>query len=235
DDVQVDPGWLYGIAQAFADPEVAAVTGLVLPAELDTEAQALFECYGGMSKGLQPRRFQRTTMSVIDMLAAHALGVGANMAFRRTTLTQLGGFDTALDVGTPSGGGGDLDLFHRVLAAGLTCAYEPTACVWHQHRRDMAGLRTQIENNGRAFGIYLLKIWTQRSAPRQATLRFTYRWLRHYLLPQVLRSLRHTHALPLWLTLAELRGALDAPRAFRATYAHDRRMRQAHKLTSSLG
>lgn len=33
DDVQVDAGWLRGIARAFADPEVEAVTGLVMPFE----------------------------------------------------------------------------------------------------------------------------------------------------------------------------------------------------------
>ncbi len=233
DDVQVDAGWLRGVARAFADPAVDAVTGLVMPVELETEAQALFERYGGMSKGVRQKRFQRDTLNEFGLIGAHWLGVGANMAFRRATLDQLDGFDTALDVGTPSGGGGDLDMFHRVMAAGLTFHYEPTALVWHQHRRDMAGLRKQIENNGRAFGTYLLKIWQRRSAPRRATLAFTYSWIRHYLLPQVFHSARRKHTLPVWLTLAELRGALDAPRAFRATYANDRRVRQAGMWTGT--
>ena len=46
DDVTVDPGWLRALAAAFGtDEAVAAVTGLVLPAELQTEAQVLFERY----------------------------------------------------------------------------------------------------------------------------------------------------------------------------------------------
>ncbi|EFO81432.1 glycosyl transferase, group 2 family protein [Oscillochloris trichoides DG-6] len=225
DDVRVDSGWLRGLARAFADPQVDAVTGLVLPAELDTDAQALFETYGGMSKGMRPRRFQHETLRSDQLIGVHALGVGANMAYRRHVLAHVGGFDTALDVGTPSGGGGDLDMFHRVLVAGFTFHYEPTAMVWHQHRRDMAGLQRQIENNGRAFGAYLLKIWKQRSAPRHVTARFAYRWMRHYLLPQVWRSIKRSHHVPLSLTLGELRGAIDAPRAFRATYLHDHRLR----------
>lgn len=80
-------------------------------------------------------------MGPYDLVTVHHMGVGANMAFRRRVLEQLGGFDTALDVGTPSHGAGDLDMFHRALLSGATVRYEPVALVWHQHRRDMAALR----------------------------------------------------------------------------------------------
>ena len=43
DDCLVDPGWVRSFVQVFMEnPEAAAVTGLVLPAELETEAQNLF-------------------------------------------------------------------------------------------------------------------------------------------------------------------------------------------------
>lgn len=77
------------------------------------------------------------------------------MAFRRTALERIGGFDTALDIGTPSGGGDDLDALHRIIVGRMTIGYEPSAVVWHRHRRDMAALERQIESNGRAFGTYL--------------------------------------------------------------------------------
>ncbi|HVR99011.1 MAG TPA: glycosyltransferase family A protein, partial [Thermoanaerobaculia bacterium] len=52
DDVRVDPRWARAIAEVFADhPDVMAVTGLVAPYELETEAQALFETYGGFGRG----------------------------------------------------------------------------------------------------------------------------------------------------------------------------------------
>ena len=48
DDVQVDPSWLRAIAARFAlHPEEQVVTGLVLPAELETPAQLYFERYYG--------------------------------------------------------------------------------------------------------------------------------------------------------------------------------------------
>jgi glycosyltransferase involved in cell wall biosynthesis len=46
DDVVVGPGWLDGLLAPFANPEVAAVTGLVMPFELETEAQEQFELHG---------------------------------------------------------------------------------------------------------------------------------------------------------------------------------------------
>jgi glycosyltransferase involved in cell wall biosynthesis len=51
DDVQLHPRWLDRLVSAFDTPEVMAVTGLVLPAELETEAQLHFETYWGFGRG----------------------------------------------------------------------------------------------------------------------------------------------------------------------------------------
>jgi glycosyltransferase involved in cell wall biosynthesis len=233
DDARVDPGWLRGLACAFADPRVACVTGLVLPAELETRAQRLFEQYSGMGKGQQPRRFTAASLTARQLIAAHELGVGANMAFRRSTLGMLGGFDTALDVGTPAAGGGDLDMFHRVLAAGLSVQYEPAARVWHIHRRDMAGLRRQIYCNGRAFGVYLLQCWKRRSVPRRDVGEYALRWVGGWLLARLLGSATGKLDFPVSLSCAEVWGALHAPWAYLATYRADRRAREAATARSA--
>ena len=49
---------------------------------------------------------------------------------------RIGAFDPALDVGTPTRGGGDLEMFFRVLKDGYALVYEPRAIVRHRHRRD---------------------------------------------------------------------------------------------------
>ena len=54
DDVSADAGWLDGFldaAVAYAD--AGCITGLVLPLELETEAQILFEKRGGFRMGFQ--------------------------------------------------------------------------------------------------------------------------------------------------------------------------------------
>jgi glycosyltransferase involved in cell wall biosynthesis len=223
DDGCADAGWLRGLARAFADPAVDGVTGLVLPLELESEAQRLFERYGGMGKGEERRRFQRQALRPHDLIAAHHVGVGANMAFRYKALLALKGFDTALDVGTPAAGGGDLDLFHRALVAGLTIQYEPTALIRHQHRREMAGLRRQLYANGRAFGVYLLKICARRSVPRRYVCEYALRWLVGWVLARVVASALGRLDFPLALCWAELWGACSAPWAYLASYRADRR------------
>ncbi len=216
DDVRVDSKWLDGVARGFAEPNVSCVTGLICPFELETPAQHLFEQYGGMGKGFRPRIFDGARMSPYELLAAHSVGVGANMAFRRSVLEAIGGFDPDLDVGTPSAGGGDLDIFHRLLAAGHRIRYEPDALVWHQHRRAISGLHKQIYSNGRAFGCYLLKIAGAGTlgAPQVAGFALHY-WIGGWLLKSFFRR---TPGRNVALAAAESWGAVHSPWAYLATY-----------------
>lgn len=226
DDAVVDPNWLAAIVLTFEDPAVAVVTGLVLAAELTWPAQHVFEQYGGMGKGMRRRDLDGSRMSSHDRVAAHAAGVGANMAFRRQTCDRVGAFDTALDVGTLSNGGGDLDIFHRVLVAGLKIRYEPAAFVWHYHRREMEQLRKQLYNNGRAFGVYLLKVLRTRTVPRSCAFRYALvSWFGGWLVVRLLKTATKRERFPARLVLAELWGATHALWAYGATYRADRERR----------
>ena len=72
DDVVVDPGWSAAIARAFAEePQLGALTGLVLPLQLATPAQQLFERLGGFGKGFVRRWETRTTTAGRPRTAAH--------------------------------------------------------------------------------------------------------------------------------------------------------------------
>ena len=219
DDARADPAWLRGYAGAFSDETVEAATGLVLPAELNTAAQQTFEAYGGMGKGFRTRRFHRSSLTERQLIASHSVGVGANMAFRRRVLESVGWFDCALDVGTPASGAGDLDMFHRILASGFTILYQPAAFVWHQHRRDREGLNRQIFNNGRSFGVYLLKIRKAGSVSGLSLLSYIWHdWWGGWLLPRIGRSIRRRPGAAPDLVWLELRGLLTAPWAYYETY-----------------
>jgi glycosyltransferase involved in cell wall biosynthesis len=219
DDVEVEPGWLGALAAAFIDPRVAGVTGRVLPAAQETPAQRLFQRYGnGMDKGDRPRMFDPAVLRPRQLLRAQDVGVGANMAFRRQALEAVRGFDPALDVGTPAAGAGDLDVFHRLLRAGFILRYEPAARVRHHHRRDLEGLRRQLRNNGRSYGVYLLKVWRDGRVPRPAVARFALGW-GTWLAGRLALGLFGRRRLPLALLWAEARGAVEAPRAFRTIYS----------------
>jgi hypothetical protein len=57
DDATVHPDWIARPQQSFDDPKVMAVIGLFLPAELETEAQFIFEKYWGFNRGYRAMTF----------------------------------------------------------------------------------------------------------------------------------------------------------------------------------
>ena len=213
DDVRPDRGWLRGIAAGFVDPTIMAVSGLVAPAELETEAQIQYEFgYGGMLQYLHCFKVDGSNLTAQKLLWASAYGVGANMAFRRQVFEDVGNFDPALDVGTPTRGAGDIEMFHRILAKGYSTFYEPTAFVWHVHRRSGEALSRQLRDNGRGFGAYLLTCDRNRTVPRLEILKFAmFNWFGWWLV----RRLRNPGLLPRQLVVSELLGALDSPFAYR--------------------
>ncbi|GHH63547.1 hypothetical protein GCM10018781_13190 [Kitasatospora indigofera] len=174
DDTLADPAWLTSLAAAFAaDRRIGCVTGLILPAELETPAQAALENHGGFGKGFAAR-----TWSLADRrheplfpFAAGRFGSGANMAFRTAELRAIGGFDPATGTGTPAHGGDDLLAFFRMLVAGHTLAYAPDALIWHRHRRTMDALPAQAFGYGAGFGAYLAAALTHEPAMLPALLR----------------------------------------------------------------
>ena len=236
DDVIVDRGWIGALARAFADEDVAAVTGLVLPFELETEAQALFEQYGGFGRGFERREYRVDIERGQRASALHGgtgkFGTGANMAFRRAVLADIGLFDPALDVGTVTNGGGDLEMFHRILAAGQTLVYEPAALVWHRHRRTYAKLREQIANNGIGFYSYLVRGALRSRADRWPFIRLGLWWLWWWNVRRLLQTFYKPGQFPRDLIVAELVGsfkgllryqrAVRFARAIELTYRDDR-------------
>lgn len=159
DDVIVDRDWLAELAGAFVEcPRVAATTGLIVPAELETKSQLLLEAHGRYIKGYEPRLFDLNSHRPPDPLfpfTAGTLGAGANMAFQTEFLRGIGGFDAALGTGTPARGGDDLAALFRVVMSGRTVAYRPGAVVWHHHRRDEASLAQQTYDYSVGLGAYL--------------------------------------------------------------------------------
>ncbi len=87
---------------------------------------------------------------------AGKLGSGANMSFDRDKLCTMGGFDPATGTGTVARGGDDLAAFFTVIASGFRLVYQPTALVWHHHRRDFDSLAAQAYGYGVGLGAYLV-------------------------------------------------------------------------------
>jgi glycosyltransferase involved in cell wall biosynthesis len=222
DDARPDRNWLRVMAAAFADPEVMAASGLVSASELETLPQEHFELvYGGMLQYLHKFKVWGDRLSVKDLLWACNYGVGANMAFRRQIFEAVGNFDVALDVGTATRGAGDVEMFHRILAKGYATLYDPSALVWHLHRRSEQALSRQLQDNGRSFGAYLLTCDRNRTVTRPELLKFVAKeWFGWWLL----RRLRAPGKLPRKYVVSEILGALQSPFAYREAQLQARKL-----------
>jgi GT2 family glycosyltransferase len=152
DDERAGESWLAELARTITnEAPVDVVTAPMLPAQLRSDAQRLFEAYGGHSKGLGfgRRTFgPRTAGTFNPLLPLPPFGTGGNMTFRRGAIERIGGFHESLGAGTPARGAEDTLALTELLLAGGTIVYEPRAYLWHYHRADMAGLSEQFFGYG---------------------------------------------------------------------------------------
>ena len=168
DDVMVGPGWLRAIGSRFArEPETDCVTGLILPAEMESPAQVWFERLAGHMatsfaplhfsgpgprrlRGFHPARFTATarradgTTTTFWAFRGDKIGAGANHAIRAGALREAGGYDIFLGTGTPAMGGEDQLLMIQLLLDGRRITFDPAAYVFHTHRETYDELREQM-------------------------------------------------------------------------------------------
>ena len=178
DDVIVDSAWLREIAAGFERaPDAACVTGLVPAGEVRSRVQGYFDDRVSWSKCVAPKVYSLAEPPA-DLprfpFCPGAFGTGANFALDRRTAVSLGGFDTALGVGTRTGGGEDIDMFTRVILAGYSLVVQPSAIVWHRHRDGLEELRVQARGYGSGLGAWLTKILLNPQTARLALARSRY-------------------------------------------------------------
>jgi GT2 family glycosyltransferase len=196
----------------FERDDVMIVTGNVLPAELDTDAQRLFESYGGLGRGFTRRVadgewFRRWRRAV----PTWELGCTANAAFRASIfkMPEIGLIDEALGAGTPTGCSEDTYVFYRVLKRGFAIVYEPRALVWHRHRDTMRALRQQIYRYSKGHVAYHLTTWLN-DGDRRAFVRLLYELPRTYA-RRTYQRLRGSSEYPLSFIALEVLGNLAGP------------------------
>lgn len=217
DDCIVDRHWPARVAQAFREPGVDAMTGQVLPAELDTAAQVHFEEYGGFGRGPARRRFDLgddRPSSAFFPYNAGRFGSGNNAAFTVDALERVGGFCELLGPGTPTRAGEDLDLFVSVVTSGGRLAYEPTALVWHHHRRTDSELRRQIRSYGTGLAAMVCHQALRSPASAHHIARLAVPGVQLVLSPTSEKNARRSGTYPRALVRAELAGLAHGPIAY---------------------
>lgn len=218
DDVVADPAWLQGVVRGFrAAPDVACVTGLVVPLALDTPAQVWFEQFRGPGTGMRRRIYDLGPHRPADPLfpyTAGRFGAGNNFAFRTRVLRELGGSDGALGVGTPAQAGEDIDVLFRIVRAGHRLVFEPTALLLHENRRDEDALRRQLRTYGVGLAAFLTKALVSDPRGVPAFLRAVPRGVALLLRPGSEKNARLGADYPRDLRRTELRGMVAGPLAY---------------------
>jgi GT2 family glycosyltransferase len=224
DDVVVDRNWLEWLARGFASgSDVACVTGLILPADLETASQVQIEQFAGFGKGWERRVFSiANPTSALFPYAAGEFGSGACTALRRDIANELGGFATELGAGTRARGGEDLDLFVRVLVAGHQLVYEPAAVIWHHHPDVAQHLRRELFSYGVGLSAMMTKQMMEGHA--RAILQRVPAGLRFVRDPASRKNVRKGPAYPRYFDWIERAGFAAGPLAYLASRRQQRRL-----------
>ena len=230
DDEECDTWWVSEVSRGFVEhPQADAVSGMVVPAELETPAQWWFEAYGGHSKSraFTPNIFSPDTWAQQSPLyPLPPFGVGANMAFRTAALERIGGFDCALGAGTLTLGGEDTAAFCALLYDGGTVVYQPTALVRHWHRRDGDALERVFVGYGRGLTAFYTSVVLRQPRAIPRLLRLVPRALRDLASPSGDRLGELDDDFPRELIRANLRGMVQGPVMYLRARVRARRLRR---------
>ena len=154
DDVRHHPLWLDRLMQPLEQGRTMATAGLVLPFEIESEAQYVCERAWSFGRGYRARAFDQGFLrrAPAETAAVWEIGSAASMAFRRRAFEEAGMFEEG-------GGPGETGLWYRLLAKGWECRYEPASVAYHKHRRELVQLAEQVKTR---LSDHVVALLTQR-------------------------------------------------------------------------
>ena len=115
---------------------------------------------------------------------------GANFAFRKKALEDVGGFDPRFGAGTPYPCE-DVDVLARVLGAGWAGAYDPHPVVYHHHGRKSDRVPVLVRAYDRGRGAYYAKCMMNSKLHRQ----YRSNWLRKVRYQSIVTTERELRAM----------------------------------------
>jgi glycosyltransferase involved in cell wall biosynthesis len=144
DDAAPDPHWLQYLAHAFRTTDFAGIAGPNIAFPDDNFIALCVDHSPG----------NPTHVLLTDREAEHL--PGCNMAFRRTCLEAIGGFDGLFRIA-----GDDVDLCWRLQQRGWKLGFHAGAMVWHHRRNTIRAYWRQQFNYGRAEAL-LERKWPEK-------------------------------------------------------------------------
>jgi GT2 family glycosyltransferase len=139
-DCRADEDWLYYLVADLVTGEFAGVGGPnLLPPDDSPTAAAVMVSPGGPAH-----------VMLTDREAEHI--PGCNMAFRKSALEAIGGFDHIF-----RRAGDDVDICWRLQQAGFKIGFSPAAFVWHYRRSTLGAYLKQQRGYGEAEALLVRK------------------------------------------------------------------------------
>jgi cellulose synthase/poly-beta-1,6-N-acetylglucosamine synthase-like glycosyltransferase len=163
DDAIPAPDWLGNLVGPFADPQTASSTGRVInPGSRRDDVQAQ-----------DSRSLSNKNRHWFEIATFGGMGVGLNMALRRSACRSWTVFDERLGRGAPFHIGEETYAFAQLIQRGHKAVYVPAAIVTHPiHRRD------PVEIEARNSFAYWLLLFSAFPTQRLSLLSFISRRLR---------------------------------------------------------
>jgi glycosyltransferase involved in cell wall biosynthesis len=231
DDVVADRDWLMTIARGFDNqPNVGAVSGLVMPLEMETPAQVWFEGYARFSDRFERLAYDLGANRPLDdplfPFDIGVLGTGANMAFRTEALRAAGGLDPSFNTkALPNGT--DVEALLRVMLRGWTVVHDPGAIVQHAHQREYHQLERRVYGYGLGLTAVLTKSILHNPKLIPELLRKLPRGVAFALSPSSTKNDSKQNDYPAELDRLELRGMVKGPLAYARGSREAKRARQS--------
>jgi glycosyltransferase involved in cell wall biosynthesis len=160
DDAVPEPHWLAHLIEPFRDPQIAAVTGGIVSAGKADETDRV-------------RLLSNKDPIWFEIASFGGLGIGANMALRKSACLGSTIFDLRLGRGAPLGGGEESLAFVTLLARGYCAVHLPKAVVSHD------GKPMDVEQEASRAIAYWLLLFCEFPGHRFELAKFLVRRLRH--------------------------------------------------------
>lgn len=161
DDAIPDKQWLERILEPFVDAKVAVVTGEALaPGVINNSDNSL----------LQPHFLDKKNSQWFEIAAFGGLGIGTNMALRKSACRTPDIFDARLGRGAPLHGMEEHHAFAQLLSQDYCAVHIPGAIVYHSSQNPM-----DVNREARNSFAYSLLLFSEFPDRRFDLLRFLLR------------------------------------------------------------
>lgn len=164
DDALPDEDWLEHLIEPFSDPRVAVVTGETILSDAEKCTTA----------NMPPSILDKSDQLWFEISAFGGLGIGTNMALRRSACKVPDFFDERLGRGAPFHGMEEHHAFVQLLSQNHCAVHIPAAIVYHSSKNPM-----DIKREARILFAYSMLLFVGFPHRRMDLLRFLFRRMRH--------------------------------------------------------